>query len=68
MTLDPERDLQRMHSLIIMHILQLEKRISKPVADPCLILNKLREVVYQIEQKHRSYQRWIARDTKYGSK
>ncbi|KAI4464411.1 ras gtpase-activating protein [Holotrichia oblita] len=67
MTLDPERDLQRMHSLIITELNKRDLK-NKNVSDPCLILNKLQEVVYQIEHKHKCYQRSIARDTKYGSK
>lgn len=86
MTLDPERDLQRIHSLIISHIGRLETLIQvckceavytgairglPAVADPQTFFNmmlQLREISFQIEQKHRSYQRSLARETKYGSK
>lgn len=80
MTLDPERDLQRIHSLIMSHFVPLENRIVKcenstggnrhsKIEDmkKCTML-QLREIAFQIEQKHCIYQRTLARDTKYGSK
>lgn len=86
MTLDPERDLQRLHSLVIAHISRLEALIKVcdceavysgsmgrlPVIEDvqsCLnMMLQLRDVVYQLEKQHRTYQRSLARDTKYGSK
>lgn len=86
MTLDPERDLERIHSLLFSHIGRLEKLMEMcehranytteiqipPVIDDvqsCLItLTQLREIAFQLEQRHRTYQRSLARDTKYGSK
>lgn len=86
MTLDPERDLQRIHSLIIAHFGCIETLIQACENEYCRavprmmpfviedsrglynLLVQLREIAYQIEQKHRVYQRTLARDTKYGSK
>lgn len=72
MTLDPERDLQRIHSLIYAHLERFEKAIQllrdKPTQEPIMkVLEQLREVAYQIEQQHRSYKRKQDRNTKYGS-
>lgn len=85
-TLDPERDLERTHSLIFAHITRLEaltnmcecqavytgeKKIPAVIDDvqSCFkTLKQLKEVFFQLEQKHRTYQRSMARDTKYGSK
>lgn len=80
MTLDPERDLQRIHSLIMCHLNHLETRIKlcessvnrlsihEDMRNCHSTMIQLREIAYQIEQKHRLYHRSIARDTKYGSK
>ncbi|KAH1024381.1 hypothetical protein HUJ05_003871 [Dendroctonus ponderosae] len=70
MTLDPERDLQRIHSLIIGHIPHLEKYIQvleerEPMI--CDVLKKLHEVAFEIEYQHRIYKRALDRNTKYGS-
>ncbi|KAJ8950517.1 hypothetical protein NQ318_015261 [Aromia moschata] len=69
MNLDPERDLQRIHSLIITHIKTLETFINVFQSEPtiCNILKQLRDVAFQIEQKHRTYKRTLDRNTKYGS-
>ncbi|CAH1118062.1 unnamed protein product [Phaedon cochleariae] len=70
MTLDPERDLQRIHSLIIAHLLTFDKFIAAfegNDAAVCDILKRLRESAFQIEQKHRLYKRTLDRNTKYGS-
>ncbi|KAJ8916711.1 hypothetical protein NQ315_013915 [Exocentrus adspersus] len=68
MTLDPERDLQRIHSLIIAHINTLDTCINMCQNETiCNILKQLREVAYQIEQKHRTYKRTLDRSIKYGS-
>ncbi|KAJ8979368.1 hypothetical protein NQ317_002957 [Molorchus minor] len=68
MNLDPDRDLQRIHSLLIMHLSALGTLIDV-IQEPtiCNILKQLREVAYQIEQKHRTYKRTLDRNTKYGS-
>lgn len=86
MTLDPERDLQRVHSLIISQISVIEGLVAMceckavystgtrlPFAmedlESCYgTLKQLGNVTYQLEQKHRSHQRRLLRDTKYGSK
>ncbi|XP_060517698.1 GTPase-activating protein [Cylas formicarius] len=70
MTLDPERDLQRIHSLVISHIQPLEasiKLLEERGLAICDILKQLREVAFQIEQRHRIYKRALDRNTKYGS-
>ncbi|GLV39157.1 Ras GTPase activating protein 1 [Carabus blaptoides fortunei] len=84
-TLDPERDLERIHSLLFMHIGRLEtlmgmcehRAYTNEVQLPAVIddvqtclktLTQLREIAFQLEQKHRTYQRSLARDTKLGSK
>ncbi|KAL1490589.1 hypothetical protein ABEB36_013257 [Hypothenemus hampei] len=70
LTLDPERDLQRVHSLIIAHIPHLEKYIQVPEERHptfCEVLKKLCEVALEIEYQHRIYKRALDRNTKYGS-
>ncbi|KAF5291026.1 hypothetical protein FQR65_LT11479 [Abscondita terminalis] len=80
MTLDPERDLQRMHSLIISNISGIERLLTsrecasvygtygEDIESCHTTLKQILEVAYQLEQKHRTYQRMLARETKYGSK
>ncbi|XP_030766634.1 GTPase-activating protein isoform X2 [Sitophilus oryzae] len=68
MTLDPERDLQRVHSLIIAHIQHLEAYI--PVLQDhavCDVMKQLIDVAFNIEYQHRIYKRTLDRNTKYGS-
>uniref|UniRef100_A0A182PM81 GTPase-activating protein n=1 Tax=Anopheles epiroticus TaxID=199890 RepID=A0A182PM81_9DIPT len=73
--LDPARDLQRLHSLIIANITSLE------VLDPALngtayedpmaariTIKKLNEIASTLEQIHRKYKSMLARDLKYGSR
>uniref|UniRef100_A0A182ND55 PH domain-containing protein n=1 Tax=Anopheles dirus TaxID=7168 RepID=A0A182ND55_9DIPT len=73
--LDPARDLQRLHSLIIANIASLE------VLDPALngtayedpmaarkTIKKLNEIACTLEQIHRKYKSMLARDLKYGSR
>lgn len=84
-TLDPERDLERTHSLLFSHISRLDTlsgmcevqavytgertpAIIDDVQSCFMTLTQLRDIAFQLEQKHRSYQRLMARDTKYGSK
>lgn len=70
MTLDPERDLQRIHSLIFAHIQTLETIITvfqRSEESIYKILKDLREVTFEIEQKHRTYKRTLDRNTTYGS-
>lgn len=79
MTLDPERDLQRITSLVMNHLNHLETRIkmcessvnrisiNEDMKNCHTTMVQLREIAYQIEQKHRMYHRTLARDTKYGS-
>ncbi|XP_017777247.1 PREDICTED: GTPase-activating protein isoform X2 [Nicrophorus vespilloides] len=73
MTLDPERDLQRMHSLVLTHALKLNQMYPSTNGTQLMhgvsknSVTDLIDVTYSIEQKHRSYQRALARDTKLGS-
>ncbi|KAB0798318.1 hypothetical protein PPYR_09311 [Photinus pyralis] len=85
MALDPERDLQRMHSLIISHMSGIERLLTSRECPSVYAtgsrltyneeadgahktLKQILEVAYQLEQKHRTYQRMLTRETKYGSK
>ncbi|XP_022912697.1 GTPase-activating protein [Onthophagus taurus] len=70
MTLDPARELQRMHSLIIAHMQEIDRKMSEKPTNTivCNNLDQLRNEVWDIEQTHRRYQRNLARETKYGSK
>ncbi|CAG9768279.1 unnamed protein product [Ceutorhynchus assimilis] len=70
MTLDPERELQRIHALVINHIPHLERYIQVlQERDPaiCDVLRQLREVTFKIEHQHRIYKRTLDRNTRYGS-
>ncbi|XP_050309453.1 GTPase-activating protein isoform X2 [Anthonomus grandis grandis] len=70
MTLDSERDLQRVHSLVIAHVLHLERFIqmlddrNPEIRD---VMKQLLEVSFAIEDRHQSYRRTLNRNTKYGS-
>lgn len=86
MTLDPERDMQRMHTLIFSHMMTIEMFLPKhdransystenslPFAvddvKACYeTLDRILQVAYELEHKHRTYQRMLANETKYGSK
>ncbi|KAF7282506.1 ras GTPase activating protein 1 isoform X2 [Rhynchophorus ferrugineus] len=66
LTLDPERDLQRIHSLFMAHSDKLDAYVKgQPVLEQ--VLEELRAVVVNIELKHRSYKKTLDRNTKYGS-
>uniref|UniRef100_A0A182SKP8 PH domain-containing protein n=1 Tax=Anopheles maculatus TaxID=74869 RepID=A0A182SKP8_9DIPT len=70
--LDPARDLQRLHSLIIANINSLE--VLDPTTayeDPTAArktIKKLNEIATTLEQIHRKYKSMLARDLKYGSR
>ncbi|XP_053668607.1 GTPase-activating protein [Anopheles marshallii] len=70
--LDPARDLQRLHSLIIANINSLE--VLDPTTayeDPMAArktIKKLNEIATTLEQIHRKYKSMLARDLKYGSR
>ncbi|KAK7869883.1 hypothetical protein R5R35_006686 [Gryllus longicercus] len=88
MNLDPDRELQRIHSLFISHMDRLEALTNACecqavyTGDICFMpsfviedvqscfktLSLVMETAYKLEQEHRSYQRSLARETKYGSK
>ncbi|CAH0558267.1 unnamed protein product [Brassicogethes aeneus] len=72
MTLDPERDLQRIHSLIVAHLDIFDRTLQmlrdNPAQEPIAkVLAQLQDAAYQIESRHRSYKRTLDRNTKYGS-
>ena len=77
---DPERDLQRIHNLLLFNIGKLEKLGHNTDFSQLQIVNEsehnmylrnlsnLKEIVYNLEHKHRVYQRFQLRNVKYGSK
>lgn len=73
--LDPARDLQRIHSLIISNIQSIEKYFDASNADAnneelmkCRkTIQKLTDFSMQLEQIHRKYKNNLLRETKYGS-
>nr|CAD7579681.1 unnamed protein product [Timema californicum] len=88
MSLDPDREFQRIHSLLVTHMDRLDKLKDACecqavyTGDVCFLpsfviedvqscfhtLTAVRDVVFCLEQEHRSYLRSVARETKYGSK
>lgn len=74
--LDPARDLQRLHALLVSHVQRLDDRLLRP--QDCFsaeerevevrTLHELREIMFDLEHQHRVYRRSLARETKYGSK
>lgn len=69
MTLDPERDLQRIHSLIYKHYQAIETFTELSRNQPAIynILKQMMEITHEIEHKHRTYKRMIDRNIRYGS-
>ncbi|KAJ0181311.1 hypothetical protein K1T71_003396 [Dendrolimus kikuchii] len=74
--LDPARDLQRLHALLVTHVQRLDDRLLRPQDGVSIeerevevrTLHELREAMFDLEHKHRVYRRSLARETKYGSK
>ncbi|XP_035796216.1 GTPase-activating protein-like isoform X1 [Anopheles albimanus] len=73
--LDPARDLQRIHSLILANFSSLEvldPAINSTVCeDPAAArktIKKLNEIAHHLEQIHRRYKLTLVRDLKYGSR
>lgn len=80
--LDPARELQRLHTLLVQHTLLLDARMYRPQREndneegaieedreaEAVTLRELQEVMYDLEHQHRKYKRSQARETKYGSK
>lgn len=74
--LDPARDLQRLHALLVSHAPALDDRLHRP--QECMsaedrsaeaaTLRDLQEAMFDLEHRHRIYRRSLARETKYGSK
>ncbi|KAJ2943831.1 hypothetical protein O0L34_g8159 [Tuta absoluta] len=75
--LDPARDLQRLHALLVAHAHRLDERLHHAKQDgtppeereaEAATLRELQEVMFDLEHRHRIYRRSLARETKYGSK
>ncbi|XP_066251127.1 GTPase-activating protein [Euwallacea similis] len=70
MSLDPERDLQRIHSLIMSHLPHLETYVTvlgERDSSICNILKKLMEMSYEIERQHRIYKRTMDGNVEKGT-
>ncbi|CAH0600406.1 unnamed protein product [Chrysodeixis includens] len=74
--LDPARDLQRLHALLVAHAPRLDDRLLRPQEGTSVeereaeaaTLRELQETMFDLEHRHRIYRRSLARETKYGSK
>ncbi|XP_037300803.1 GTPase-activating protein [Manduca sexta] len=74
--LDPARDLQRLHALLVAHAPALDDRLHRPTDTvsaeereaEAATLRELQETMFNLEHQHRIYRRSLARETKYGSK
>ncbi|XP_047031180.1 GTPase-activating protein isoform X1 [Helicoverpa zea] len=74
--LDPARDLQRLHALLVAHAPCLDDRLHRPQEGTSVeereaeaaTLRELQETMFHLEHRHRIYRRSLARETKYGSK
>ncbi|XP_061709905.1 GTPase-activating protein isoform X1 [Cydia pomonella] len=74
--LDPARDLQRLHALLVAHAAPLDARAlalqdlppSEERDAEAATLRELQEAMFDLEHRHRVYHRSLARETKYGSK
>ncbi|CAG9576019.1 unnamed protein product [Danaus chrysippus] len=74
--LDPARDLQRLHALLVAHVQRLEERLHRPPDDTspeereaeAATLRELEKIMFDLEHRHCIYRRSLARETKYGSK
>ncbi|KAL0895532.1 hypothetical protein ABMA27_011639 [Loxostege sticticalis] len=74
--LDPARDLQRLHALLVAHAHRLDvcvlrlpdnTNIEEREAEAST-LRDLQKAMFDLEHRHRIYRRSLARETKYGSK
>ncbi|XP_053601446.1 GTPase-activating protein [Plodia interpunctella] len=74
--LDPARDLQRLHALLVAHAAHIDQRALVFVDNTspedreaeAATLRDLQEEMFHLEYRHRIYRRSLARETKYGSK
>ncbi|CAH0722786.1 unnamed protein product, partial [Brenthis ino] len=74
--LDPARDLQRLHALLVAHVHRLDERLHRPSDDmnpeereaEAMTLRELQKIMFDLEHRHCIYRRSLARETKYGSK
>ncbi|GBP41480.1 GTPase-activating protein [Eumeta japonica] len=80
--LDPARDLQRLHALLVAHSQQFDERLQhlhrshdmtmrsqqeEAIAE-IATLRELQDAMFDLEYRHRIHRRSLARETKYGSK
>ncbi|XP_063834654.1 GTPase-activating protein [Ostrinia nubilalis] len=74
--LDPARDLQRLHALLVAHAHRLDAAVLR-LPDVTNVeereaeattLRDLQKAMFDLEHRHRLYRRSLARETKYGSK
>ncbi|CAG4963391.1 unnamed protein product [Parnassius apollo] len=74
--LDPARDLQRLHALLVAHAQRLDERLHRPHDGSTLeereaeatTLRELQKTIFDLEHQHCIYRRSLVRETKYGSK
>lgn len=72
--LDPARDLQRLHSLIMVNFASLEEldpMLNAACEDPAAArktIKKLNEIANSLERIHRKYKTMLAREMRYGSR
>ncbi|XP_055614265.1 GTPase-activating protein-like [Uranotaenia lowii] len=73
--LDPARDLQRLHSLIMINFASLEELDPEPLNVSCddpaaarKTIKKLNELANSLERIHRKYKTMLAREMRYGSR
>ncbi|XP_062712652.1 GTPase-activating protein [Aedes albopictus] len=72
--LDPARDLQRLHSLIMANfhgLEELDSTLTAACEDPAAArktIKKLNEIANSLERIHRKYKTMLAREMRYGSR
>ncbi|XP_055541471.1 GTPase-activating protein [Wyeomyia smithii] len=69
--LDPARDLQRLHSLIMVNFASLDPTLNATGDDPAAArktIKKLNEIANSLERIHRKYKTILAREMRYGSR
>ncbi|XP_041974555.1 GTPase-activating protein [Aricia agestis] len=74
--LDPARDLQRLHTLLVAHSARLDERLRRAPDDMSpeereaedATLRELQKIMFDLEHRHCIYRRSLLRETKYGSK
>ncbi|XP_050673480.1 uncharacterized protein LOC126971300, partial [Leptidea sinapis] len=74
--LDPARDLQRLHALLVAHAALVDARLHRTQDDTspeereaeAVTLREMQKVMFDLEHRHCIHRRSLARETKYGSK